>query len=145
MKRDTLIAINSARRDGRAIVRATDLATGDERLIDPATDTSLLGLAAAGAAHADMSGPADIEGRPWFLSVFNPPLDLVIVGRGAYRPAPLSRMAREAELRHPRDRPAHGVWRDGGSAFPTPRSAMTGLDEALDEKRRSAAARPSCS
>jgi xanthine dehydrogenase accessory factor len=95
MKRETLVAINSARRDGRAIVRAADLATGDERLIDPATDISPLGLAAAGAARADTSGPADIEGRPWFLSVFNPPLELVIVG-AAHIAQPLSRMAREA-------------------------------------------------
>ena len=80
MKRQTLQAINEARRAGRAIVRASDLATGEEMLIDPATDTSPLGLAAAGAARADTSGPAQIEGRSWFLSVFNPPLDLVIVG-----------------------------------------------------------------
>jgi len=95
MKRETLAAINAARREGRAIVRATDLATGDERLIDPAADTSPLGLAAAGAARADLSGPADIEGWPWFLSVYNPPLELVIVG-AAHIAQPLARMAREA-------------------------------------------------
>jgi xanthine dehydrogenase accessory factor len=95
VKRETLAAINQARDAGRAIVRATDLATGEERLIDPAQDTSLLGLAAAGAARADTSGPADIEGRQWFLSVHNPPLELVIVG-AAHIAQPLSRMAREA-------------------------------------------------
>jgi len=37
-------------------------------------------VAAANAARADQSAPAEIEGRSWFLSVHNPPLDLVIVG-----------------------------------------------------------------
>jgi xanthine dehydrogenase accessory factor len=95
MRYETLLAINAARREGHAIVRASDLATGEERLIDPATDISPLGLAAAGAARADMSGPADIEGRQWFLSVFNPALELVIVG-AAHIAQPLARIAREA-------------------------------------------------
>ena len=95
MKLATLKALNQARRDGRAIVRATDLASGEELLIDPAVATSLLGQAAAGAARADTSGPAQIEGRSWFLSVFNPPLDLVIVG-AVHIAQPLVPMAREA-------------------------------------------------
>ncbi|MBS0471598.1 MAG: XdhC family protein [Proteobacteria bacterium] len=95
MKPETLAALNSARRDGRAIVRATDLATGEDVLVDPHTDTSALGLAAAGAARADTSGPAQIEGRSWFLSVYNPPLELVIVG-AAHIAQPLVPMAREA-------------------------------------------------
>ncbi len=40
MRPETLTALNEARRAGRAIVRATDLATGEDMLIDPATDTS---------------------------------------------------------------------------------------------------------
>jgi xanthine dehydrogenase accessory factor len=95
VKRETLLALNAARRAGRAVVRATDLATGEEQLIDPATDTSPLGEAAAGAARADTSGPAQIEGRGWFLSVFNPPLDLVIIG-AVHIAQPLVAMAREA-------------------------------------------------
>ena len=95
MKAETLRAINRAKETGRAIVRATDLTSGDECLIDPATDTSALGVAAAGAARADTSGPAQIEGRSWFLSVFNPPLDLVIVG-AVHIAQPLVAMAREA-------------------------------------------------
>jgi len=65
LKRETLAAINEARRAGRALVRATDLETGDDQLIDrPQTLTAC--LAAAGAARADTSGPAHIEGRSWF-------------------------------------------------------------------------------
>ncbi|MEI9993791.1 MAG: XdhC family protein [Rhizomicrobium sp.] len=95
MRAETLHRINEARKAGRTIVRATDLASGEEVLIDPASDGSALGLAAAGAARADTSGPAQIEGRSWFLGVFNPPLDLVIVG-AAHIAQPLVRMAREA-------------------------------------------------
>jgi len=95
MRAETLLALNKARRAGRAIVRATDLVTGEETLIDPATDISPLGIAAAGAARADTSGPAQLEGRSWFLSVFNPPLDLVIVG-AVHIAQPLVAMAREA-------------------------------------------------
>ena len=95
MKLDVLKTLNEARRAGRAIVRATDLASGEERLIDPATDTTPLGEAAASAARADTSGPAQIEGRSWFLAVFNPPLDLAIVG-AVHVAQPLSIMAKEA-------------------------------------------------
>ncbi len=92
MKRETLLALNEARRAGKAIVRATDAATGEERLIDPYADKSALGLAAADAARADTSGAVEIEGRSWFLSVYNPPLDLVIVG-AVHIAQPLSSMA----------------------------------------------------
>lgn len=98
MRSETLKAINDARGQGRAIVRALDLETGEERLIDPAADTSALGEAAAGASRADTSGPAIIEGRNWFLSVFNPPLDLVIVG-AVHIAQPLVRMAQDTGYR----------------------------------------------
>ena len=92
MKRETLAQINDARRAGRAIVRATNLASGEDRLIDPASDTSPLGEAAAGAARADTSGPAHVEGESWFLAVFNPPLDLAIIG-AVHVAQPLATMA----------------------------------------------------
>jgi xanthine dehydrogenase accessory factor len=92
LKRETLAQINDARRAGRAIVRATNLVSGEDRLIDPASDTSPLGEAAAGAARADTSGSADVEGESWFLAVFNPPLDLAIIG-AVHVAQPLATMA----------------------------------------------------
>jgi xanthine dehydrogenase accessory factor len=92
MKRETLIALNAARKHGRAVVRAIDLAGGDERLVDPYTDKSVLGLAAADAARADQSCGVEINGHSWFLEVYNPPLDLVIVG-AVHIAQPLSQMA----------------------------------------------------
>ncbi len=98
MRRETLEALNRAGREGRAAVRAVDLAGGEERLIDPSTDGSALGIAAAQAARADQSAPVEIEGRSWFLSVHNPPLDLAIVG-AAHIAQLLSRMAALAGYR----------------------------------------------
>jgi xanthine dehydrogenase accessory factor len=92
MRRETLAAINEARRANRAIVRATDLTTGDEQLIDPYADNSPLGLAARDAARADRSQPVEIDGRSWFLGVFNPPLDLCIIG-AVHIAQPLAQMA----------------------------------------------------
>ena len=95
MKRELLQALNAARSEKRSIVRAVDLASGEERLIDPETDTSPLGIAAADAARADPSRPVEILGETWFLTVYNPPLDLVIVG-AVHIAQPLSRMAQLA-------------------------------------------------
>ena len=92
MNRQTLARINEARRAARTIVRATNLASGEDRLIDPETDGTPLGEAASAAARADTSGPFEIGGQTWFLSVFNPPLDLVIVG-AVHVAQPLSAMA----------------------------------------------------
>jgi xanthine dehydrogenase accessory factor len=92
VRRDTLAALNEARRAGRASVRATELQSGAERLIDPAGDTSPLGIAAANAARSDKSGPVEIEGASWFLAVYNPPLDLAIIG-AVHIAQPLAQMA----------------------------------------------------
>jgi len=92
MRRETLAALNEARHAGRAIVRATDLATGDEIVLDPMTDATPLGAAAAQAARADQSTTIELDGRSWFLAVYNPPLDLVIVG-AVHIAQPLARMA----------------------------------------------------
>lgn len=92
MRRETLLALNTAARTGNALVRATNLSTGEEQLVDPATDRSPLGKAAADAARADQSGSVEIDGSEWFLEVHNPPLELVVVG-AAHIAQPLTRMA----------------------------------------------------
>jgi len=92
MRRETLDALNKARAAGRSIVRATDLATGEDLLVDPSGDRSPLGQAAATAARADQSGSVEINGKNWFLAVYNPPLDLAIVG-AAHIAQPLAHMA----------------------------------------------------
>lgn len=64
----------------RPLVRALDPQTGEERLIDPAADNSPFGLAAAAALARDASGVAQVEGRDWFLTVYNAPWELVLIG-----------------------------------------------------------------
>ncbi|HVU20616.1 MAG TPA: XdhC family protein [Rhizomicrobium sp.] len=95
MRLATLRALNDAQREGRAIVRATDLDTGEERLINPLSSETALDKAATKAALADQSGSLELDGRHWFLSVYNPPLDLVIVGAG-HIAQPLANMAQLA-------------------------------------------------
>ena len=94
MKRQTLALLNQGA--GRPLVRA--VAEGEERVIDPATDNSALGIAAAAAARADKSGEVEVEGRKWFLEVHNPPLELVLVG-AVHIAQPLAAMARLADYR----------------------------------------------
>jgi xanthine dehydrogenase accessory factor len=98
MKRETLEALREARRAGKAAVRAVDLATGEENLLDPVDDGSPLGRAAAEAARMDRSGMTDVGGRSWFLEVHNIPLDLRIVG-AVHIAQPLARMASLADYR----------------------------------------------
>ncbi|MDE3114888.1 MAG: XdhC family protein [Pseudomonadota bacterium] len=92
MRKDMLRALNAARHAGRAVVRAIDLATGEERLIEPSSPANELERAAAAAARADRSEPVEIDGRIWFLSVQNPPLDLVLIG-AVHIAQPLSQIA----------------------------------------------------
>ena len=92
MRRETLASLNEARRAGRAIVRATDIKTGDEIVLDPMSDVTPLGTAAAQAARADQSTTVELDGRSWFLAVYNPPLDLIIIG-AVHIAQPLARMA----------------------------------------------------
>jgi len=62
------------------MVRAIDPASGEERLIDPGADGSPLGRAAAEALARDASGRVTVETRDWFLTLYNVPQELVIVG-----------------------------------------------------------------
>jgi len=80
MRRETLAQLMAARREGRLLVRALDVTSGDEQLIDPAADTSPLGRAAAAAARADRSQRVTIDGRTWFLSAYHAPREIVIIG-----------------------------------------------------------------
>jgi xanthine dehydrogenase accessory factor len=98
MRRATLDALVHARKEGRALVRAVDLATGEEQLIDPSRADTALAIEAAGAARGDRNGPVEIGGRLWFLSVVNPPLDMAIVG-AVHIAQPLIRMAQLAGYR----------------------------------------------
>src|SRR4051812_3894100 len=80
MRRETLQKLMAARREGRLLVRALDVASGDEHLIDPATDSSPLGKAAAATARADTGRRVTIEGRTWFLCAYHAPWEIVMVG-----------------------------------------------------------------
>jgi len=80
MLRSTLAKLAAARRESRPMVRAVDPRSGEEKLIDPATDRSPLGQAAAEALARDASERVTVEGRDWFLTLYNVPQELVIVG-----------------------------------------------------------------
>jgi xanthine dehydrogenase accessory factor len=89
MKRETLAALIAG--SGRPLVRAL-AADGEEQVIDPASDASPLGAAAAEAARSDKSGEVEMAGRKYFLEVHNPPLDLALVG-AVHIAQPLAAMA----------------------------------------------------
>ncbi len=81
MERATLEKLMQARREGRVLVRALNLATSEERLLDPAaSDTSPLGQAARLAAQSDASRRIALEDGVWFLTVYHQPWEFVIVG-----------------------------------------------------------------
>lgn len=81
MKDATLQQVLADQAAKRAVVLATDLASGDERLIYPYEpgDDPLL-AAAQDAARLDRSGVVEDDGTKIFLNVYNPPLRLIIVG-----------------------------------------------------------------
>jgi len=80
MRRETLQKLMTARREGRTLVRAVNLANGEERLVDPASDTSPLGKAAAAAAREDASRRIALDDGDWFLTPYCVPWEIVIVG-----------------------------------------------------------------
>lgn len=98
MKRGTLEFLRNARVAGRPIVRAVDLASGEEILLDPRDGATALGRVAADAARFDRSGLFEIDGRSWFLEVHNRPLDLRLIG-AVHIAQPLARMAQFAGYR----------------------------------------------
>ncbi len=61
------------------MVRALDVASGEERLVDP-HDPSPLGQAAAAVLRDDAGRRLTVDGHDWFLAGYNTPWDLAIVG-----------------------------------------------------------------
>lgn len=93
LQRQTLAELKSARDAGRAVALATNLATGESHVVYPGSDAAdALTIAARAQARRDESGSLDIEGKNWFLTVFNPPLDLAIIG-AVHIAQPLARIA----------------------------------------------------
>jgi xanthine dehydrogenase accessory factor len=85
--------LKKARDSHRAVVLATDLATGESVLRYPGESRGdALADAAKLQARKDQSASVEIGGRNWFLTVFNPPLDLAIIG-AVHIAQPLARMA----------------------------------------------------
>lgn len=76
----SLAKLNTSRHDGRTMVRAVELVTGECVLIDSADSSSPLAHAAAALIRSDRSQIVQIDGHDWFLRVYNPPFDLVVVG-----------------------------------------------------------------
>jgi len=97
LQRQSLAELKSARDAGRAVALATNLATGESHVVYPDGDAAdALTIAARAQARRDESGSVEIEGKNWFLTVFNPPLDLAIIG-AVHIAQPLARMAALAD------------------------------------------------
>lgn len=86
MNLEHLAALNAERLARRAVVLATDLASGTAEVIRAADlvtaplTGSALGGAAAEAIRTGRSGMVDVEGRRLFLTVHTPPVRVVITG-----------------------------------------------------------------
>ena len=82
MQGETLAQIQADRDGKKPVVRALDLANGEERILHPFEDDPKDPLveAAQTAALADKSQVFEIDGKRIFLQVFNPPLRMIVVG-----------------------------------------------------------------
>jgi CTP:molybdopterin cytidylyltransferase MocA/xanthine/CO dehydrogenase XdhC/CoxF family maturation factor len=80
MRRATLEKLMAARREGLSLVRAINLASGEERLLEPGTDSSPLGRAAILALRDDTSRRVAIDDSDWFVTPYHVPWEIVIVG-----------------------------------------------------------------
>lgn len=156
-QQSVLAELKQARDAQQAVVLATDLASGESVLRYPGkAGSDALADAARIQARRDQSAAVDIGGRNWFLTVFNPPLDLAIIG-AVHIAQPLARMAALADYAvrviDPRSAFATGErfpgvslsldWPDEALAAkpPGPRSAVVALthDPKLDDPGLSAA------
>lgn len=94
MKPESLKQVLADRNAKRPVILATDLGSGEDRLIyryQP-TGEPLLDKAYQQAFQDDRSGVVEFGGKKIFLNVFNPPLRLMVVG-AVHIAQPLSRMA----------------------------------------------------
>jgi xanthine dehydrogenase accessory factor len=95
-QKQILSDLELAIKESRAAVLASDLESGAWQLIYPDTaDDDLFVSPARIAARRDRSGVTEINGKDWFLTVTNPPLDLAIIG-AVHIAQPLSEMAKRA-------------------------------------------------
>lgn len=78
--RETVATLNAMRRRDQPAVRATNLDTGACRIIDPHQGDGPLAAYAKDAARRDRCGEVVCDGTSWFLTVVNPPIDLVVIG-----------------------------------------------------------------
>ncbi len=99
MKRALLERVGSLRREKRPFVLVTDLASGEQYIVDPEAQDAELEPALVERAETllrrDRSGAFELEGRRLFLHAFNPPLRLFLVG-AVHITQPLSEMAARA-------------------------------------------------
>ncbi|MBI1239387.1 MAG: xanthine dehydrogenase [Alphaproteobacteria bacterium] len=98
MKRETLLALNAARRAGRAVVLASDMTTAAARLITAGDKDDPLAEDAREALRLDKARIVEKDGAATMLTPYNPPLELLIVG-AVHIAQPLSRMAALAGFR----------------------------------------------
>jgi xanthine dehydrogenase accessory factor len=96
-RQEALRKLVDARDHHRPAVLATELTSGETRLLFPG-DAMAPALAdgVARALRNDQSLTVEADGRKWFLAVFNPPLDLAIIG-AVHIAQPLARMAQLAD------------------------------------------------
>ena len=102
MRREILDAVNTARAALRPAVLATDLASGEQGLLEDRRLTAgtlpvddLVFDAAEEALRLDTGRTIETRGRRLFLQTFNPPLRLIIIG-AVHIAQPLATMARLA-------------------------------------------------
>lgn len=91
MKRATLDRLLASFHAQRPVVLATDLANGEQQLLEAATSE-----AAREALRRDACVQIEEGGRVWFLQPWNPPLRMLIVG-AVHIAQPLAAMAALAE------------------------------------------------
>ena len=94
MQRQTLDALLRARDEKRAVVLATRLRDGIEKLIYPYDNIEEKWLIepVSQVVKSDKSRTVEGPDGEWFLNVFNPPLRLILVG-AVHIAQPLARMA----------------------------------------------------